>query len=117
MIRGRRFAGLLVAGLLGAWLAAVALAPAWGDDDEEAAEAALARGEARPVRELLERVAGEFPGSVLKIELEDEDDGGITWVYEVKLLTPRGDVLELEYDAGSLELLEVEGRHREDEDD
>jgi uncharacterized membrane protein YkoI len=112
MISRRRLAASLVC----ASLVAVALAPAWGDDDDqEAAEAALARGDARPVRELLERVARDFPGSVLKIELED--DGGSAWVYEVKLLTAGGDVLELEYDADTLELLELEGRHRDDEDD
>lgn len=114
MIRGRRLAAVVVC----ASLAAASLAPALGDDDEEeAAEAALARGEARPVRELLERVGSRFSGSVLKIELEHEDEGGVPWVYEVKLLTPSGDVLELEYDADTLELIELEGRYRENEDE
>ena len=113
MIPGRRLAALLACALL----AAAPLLPAWGDEDEEAAAAALARGDARPVRELLQRVGSEFPGSVLKIELEHEDDDRPSWIYEVKLLTPQGDVLELEYDAGTLELIALEGRHREDEDD
>lgn len=39
------------------------------------------------------------------------------WVHRVKLLTPQGDVLELAYDAATLELLGLEGRYREDEDD
>jgi uncharacterized membrane protein YkoI len=113
VIPGRRLAALLVCTLL----AAAPLSPAWGDQDEEAAEAALARGDARPVRELLERVGSEFPGRVLKIELEHEDDDAAAWVYEVKLLTRQGDVLELEYDAGTLELIGLEGRYREHEDD
>jgi hypothetical protein len=46
MIHRRR----LVAFLVCAVLAGALLAQAWGDDDEEkAAEAALARGDARPV--------------------------------------------------------------------
>ena len=98
----------------------VALAPlaeAFGDDDEnEAAEAALARGDARPVQDLLQRVRSKFTGSVLKIELEHEDEGEVPWVYEVKLLTPEGDVLELGYDAATLELIALEGRYRENED-
>jgi len=114
MIHRRRLAALLA----GALLAAAPLAPAAGDHDEhKAAEAALARGDARPVHELLQRVRSNFPGSVLKIELEREEDGEVPWVYEVKLLTPRGDVLELDYDAASLELIGFEGRYRDDEDD
>ena len=54
---------------------------------------------------------------MLKIELEHEDEGGVPWVYEVKLLTPQGDVLELAYDAATLELIGLEGRYRENEGD
>jgi uncharacterized membrane protein YkoI len=107
MIRRRRLAAVLVCALI----AGAPLAQAWGDDDEEeAAEAALARGDARPVHELLQRVGSKFVGSVLKIELEREDEGDAPWVYEVKLLTPQGDVLELAYNAATLELMWFEGR-------
>jgi uncharacterized membrane protein YkoI len=108
----------LAVAVTGAVLAALSMAPVSADDDDkEAAEAALRRGEARPLEDLLQRVRSEFAGSVLKIELEHEDDGEVPWLYEVKLLTPEGDVLELEYDAGTLELLGLEGRYREREDD
>jgi uncharacterized membrane protein YkoI len=114
MIRRRRLAAVL----LGALIADAPLAQAWADDDEEkAAEAALARGDARPVHELLQRVGSKFAGSVLKVELEHEDESDAPWVYEVKLLTPEGDVLELAYDAATLELIALEGRYREHEDD
>jgi uncharacterized membrane protein YkoI len=98
----------------------VALLPwaeALGHDEHEAAKAALARGDARPVEELLQRVEANFAGRVLKIELDDEDDDEVSWIYEVKLLTPEGDVLELEYDAATLELIALEGRYRKHEDD
>jgi uncharacterized membrane protein YkoI len=114
MIHRRRLAAILLCALL----AGAPLAQAWADDeDEEAAEAALARGEARSVQELLQRVRSKFAGSVLKVELEYEDEGDAPWVYEVKLLTPEGDVLELAYDAATLELIGLEGRYREHEDD
>ena len=114
MIGRRRLAAILLYALI----AGAPLAQAWADDeDEEAAEAALARGDARPVQDLLQRVRSKFAGSVLKIELEHEDEGEVPWVYEVKLLTPEGDVLELGYDAATLELIELEGRYRESEDD
>jgi uncharacterized membrane protein YkoI len=113
MIHRRRLVAFLVCALL----AAAPLAQAWADDEqEEAAEAALARGDARSIHDLLQRVGSQFAGSVLKIELEHEDDGKASWVYEVKLLTPQGDVLELAYDAATLELIGLEGRYRENED-
>lgn len=114
MIHRRRLAAVLVY----ATLLAAPLVQAWADDEDgEAAEAALARGDARPVHELLQRVGSKFAGSVLKVELEHEDEGDALWVYEVKLLTPEGDVLELAYDAATLELIGLEGRYREKEHD
>jgi uncharacterized membrane protein YkoI len=114
MIRRRRLAAMLLCALIGG----APLAQAWADDEEEkAAEAALARGDARSVHELLQRVRSKFAGSVLKVELEYEDEGDAPWVYEVKLLTPEGDVLELAYDAATLELIGLEGRYRANEDD
>ena len=48
------------------------------------------------------------------MELEQEGYGDREiWVYEVKMFTRRGKVYELEYDAVTLKLLNVEGRgHR-----
>jgi uncharacterized membrane protein YkoI len=110
----RRLAAILLCALI----AGAPSVQAWADDeDEEAAEAALARGDARPVHELLQRVRSKFAGSVLKVELEHEGEGDALWVYEVKLLTLEGDVLELAYDAATLELIALEGRYREHEDD
>jgi len=114
MTRRRRQAAILLCALI----ASASLAQAWADEDEEeAAEAALARGDARPVHDLSQRVRSKFAGSVLKVELEHEDEGGAPWVYEVKLLTPEGDVLELAYDAATLELIGLEGRYRGNEED
>lgn len=91
------FGWLRVAGvvLASAWL------PAAADDDE------MSQADIVPIQELLVRVREEFQGRLLEIELDDEDHG---WVYEVKLLSRQGNVLELEYDAETMELLEVSGR-------
>lgn len=69
--------------------------------------------------ELLARVRADFPGRVLEVEIEDEDERGEEPpVYEVKVLTQDGHVLKLEYDAITLELLELKGRRsREREHD
>ncbi|WP_447970242.1 PepSY domain-containing protein [Nitrospira sp. M1] len=60
-----------------------------------------------PIQQLLTRINQEFDGIILEIELEDDD---AHWIYEVKLLTPQGNVLEVEYDAKSMDLLNVKGR-------
>lgn len=64
-----------------------------------------------PLRSLLAQVHETYPGHVLEVELEKEEYGkGDIWVYEVKLLTEKGRVLKLEYDAIDLELLKLKGR-------
>lgn len=77
------------------------------DDDHERARRALEAGEILPLRVVLDRVAVEYPGEVLEVELERED--GI-WVYEIKLLSRDGGMLELELDAREASVLEVKGR-------
>ena len=58
-----------------------------------------------------------YPGRVLKVELESEDDGPAAWVYDMKVLTRTGRVLEVKLDAVSLKVLEVEGGRSHDSGD
>jgi uncharacterized membrane protein YkoI len=120
MVRGRRavlvFALILTLALLA--MTSLAVADEHARDDDAAPQA----GEVVPLDDLLARIREDFHGSILKVELEQEwrRDGRI-WVYEAKILTPQGDVLKLEYDAKSLELLERKGgrerdRHEDGED-
>jgi uncharacterized membrane protein YkoI len=46
---------------------------------------------------------------LLKVELEDEDDAPSGFIYEIKILKSDGSVIEVEYDAKTLKILEVEG--------
>jgi uncharacterized membrane protein YkoI len=97
------------------------LAPdvAKADDDDERARAALRAGDVVPLVQVLSKVESLYEGDVLEVELEDEDDdrrdGGTSagFVYEIKLLTPQGNVLKLELDAKTLEVLKVKGRGAE----
>ncbi len=99
---------MLFAGALG-----VGSAP-WADDDDHArAPASVAA-----LDDALAVVQRIHPGRILKVELESEDDGPVAWVYEVKLLTRAGHVLEVKLDAVSLEVVGVEGgRFRGSHDD
>ncbi|MES9830256.1 MAG: PepSY domain-containing protein [Candidatus Thiodiazotropha sp.] len=64
-----------------------------------------------PLRSLLAQVHKTYPGHILEVELEREEYGKRdVLIYEVKLLTKKGSVLKLEYDAINLELLKIKGK-------
>jgi uncharacterized membrane protein YkoI len=65
--------------------------------------------EVASLRDLLAVVDKTHQGRILEVEMEQEDvNGKKIWVYEVKLLTRKGKVYELEYNAITLELLKSE---------
>jgi len=59
-----------------------------------------------PLATVIERARAAFPGRVLEVERERESTG---WIYEVKVLTDTGRVVEIGLDAVTLEMLWVEG--------
>lgn len=86
--------------------------PALADrDDHDRARRALEAGEILPLSDILTAATELRPGRVIEIDLE-RDDG--RWVYELELVTPQGRLYEMEIDAASGEVLEVE--HEEDDD-
>ena len=102
----RRLTAGMLAGLAAAllpWGVAVADEPG----DHERARRALEAGEVMPLRAELAQVERDYPGEILEVELDREDD---VWVYEIKLLRKGGDVLKLELDARDGSLQRVRGR-------
>jgi len=87
------------------------------DDDQKTAREALQAGKIRPLMELLEKVESAYEGKILEVELESKDDGNDygeeMMIYEIKLLTPQGNVVKLFFDARNLELLAVDGHDSE----
>ena len=97
-------------------LATGAVAPDIGASearDHERARAAVQAGEVLPLPALLARLQRTHPGQVLELELEREHG---RWIYEVKLLQAGGQLLKLELDAATGQLLEA-GRRRSDRAD
>lgn len=94
---------LLAAGL--AWPGA------WASDrrDHERARDAVQAGQVLPLPTLLERLQRTHPGRVLELELEREND---RWIYEVKLLQANGQLLKIELDAGTAQVLQVERKDK-----
>lgn len=69
--------------------------------DHERVREAVARGEMVPLETILADALKRHPGRLLEVELEGGE-------YEVEILGADGVVRELEYDARSGELLEIE---------
>jgi uncharacterized membrane protein YkoI len=87
-------------------LFALQAAPAFADaSEQDRARQALERGEIRPLDQVLAAARKALPGDVVKIEL-DRDDG--RWIYEIKVLTAGGERREVEIDAKSLHVLEID---------
>ena len=91
--------------------AAFAAVPGYGDDHART-RAALQTGEIRPLGEIMAAAKRDTPGEVVEVELEREHG---RWIYEVKILTPQGEVRRVDYDARSAERLPPRPRHGRDE--
>lgn len=110
------------AGLLAVSVAfsAMAATPSLADDDDQdRARKAMLSGEVRPLVEVLMQVESTYEGEIIEVELEEEGGRLINgeWqsllLYEIKLVTPQGNLVKLEYDARNLELLTVDGHDSE----
>jgi len=79
----------------------------WEDDDHshDRARRATERGEILNLSEVYTRIAAQVPGRVLEAELEREHG---RWVYELKILDPRGRLQEIELDARTGVILDHE---------
>ncbi len=75
------------------------------DQDADRARMLKQRGDILPLEQVIESAMAVKPGQILDTEL-DEDDG--RYVYELEILDERGQVWELELDASTAELLELE---------
>ena len=77
------------------------------DEDQDEVYRAVQNGDIRPFSELYATVEKDLYGRIIKVELEEDDN---EWVYELKILFDNI-VLKVEYDAATLEMLEVKGRN------
>jgi uncharacterized membrane protein YkoI len=75
------------------------------DDDHERVWETRKRGAILPLETILDGVLKSYPGEVIEIEFDD-DDGQL--IYEIKVLTRRGIVLEMDVDARNGRILDLE---------
>lgn len=74
--------------------------------DQDWARDAVRAGNLKPLADILRRLESEFLGQVIEIELERHRGRP---VYEIELLSPRGHMIELVYDAVTGHLLQAQG--------
>ena len=68
--------------------------------DHDRARQAVEAGEVLPLRTILERVEREYPGQVIDVELDREQENSIErWVYRIKVLRTGGALIKLKVDA------------------
>jgi uncharacterized membrane protein YkoI len=85
------------------------------DVGPEEARRAVARGELRPLSEILADARKEFGGKVIEVELARKRSG--RYIYEIEILTDQGRVIEVEYDGRTGQRLSVEEEDDDDDDD
>lgn len=69
---------------------------------QQQARDSVRKGQFVPLEQVLEDALRRYPGKLVEVELEDDDE------YEVEILGADGVVMELEYDAVSGKLLNIE---------
>ncbi|MGR5446408.1 PepSY domain-containing protein [Vibrio jasicida] len=77
------------------------------DEDQDEVYRAVQKGYIRPFSDMYKAVENDLYGRIIKVELEEDDD---EWVYELKILFDDS-VIKVEYDAATLEMLEIKGRN------
>ena len=96
---------IALAAALSLGAASPVLADSHKKEDQEAARAALARGEILPLPKILTIAAAKVPGDVLEVELETEHG---KFIYDLKILAKNGRVRDVEIDAKTGVVLKVE---------
>ncbi len=77
------------------------------DEDQNEVFEAVQQGKIQSFSELYKTVESQLHGRVIKVELEEDDE---EWIYELKLMHD-SNVINVEYDATTLEMIELKGRN------
>jgi len=96
----KTFPGIISAALI-AVLGASSIAYA-DEEDQERARHAVESGQAMPLSKVLNAVSAKVEGEVVGIEIDRENG---RYVYEIKVITPSGQLREMLVDALTAEIL------------
>ena len=102
----RTLTGLLIWMMLA--MSGTGVSYAADNSDHERARQAVEAGDVLPLRTILDRVEGEYPGQVMEVELDREKG---EWVYEIKLLRKGGVLMKLKIQARDGTILGFKEKH------
>lgn len=80
------------------------------DEDQDEVFDAVQQGLIQPFSALYKTVDQQLNGRLIKVELEEDDD---QWIYELKLVHDNN-IIKVEYNATTLEMIEIKGRSLHD---
>ena len=75
--------------------------------DHEKAIKAVNEGEILPLDEILFKLQKKFAGTVISINLKDNEKGLFGWVYDIMIIEPDNNVKQLRVDAGTSTILSI----------
>jgi uncharacterized iron-regulated membrane protein len=104
---------LLLALSLGPVFGAPALA---GQSDQDRARSAVEKGQIKPLDQILSSVRQHVPGRVVRVDLRGGNGGQRPYVYDVRVMSPQGNIRAVEVDARTAQILSVRGQDADDRD-
>ncbi|MCG3862607.1 hypothetical protein I3259_01055 [Photobacterium sp. Ph5] len=102
---------LYIVGLLGSLtFGALAMPTTHDEEHHDDVMTAVEKGLIKPYSALQHKVSQQLSARIIKVEL-NEDNG--EWIYELKLIDTENNIIKVEYQAQSLQMLKIKGRHLE----
>ena len=87
-----------------------------GQSDQDRARSAVEQGQIKPLDVILSSVRQHVPGRVVRIDLHGGNGGQRPYVYDVRVLSPQGNIRAVEVDARTAQILSVRGQDADDRD-
>lgn len=81
------------------------------DEHHDDVMTAVENGLIKPYSALQHKVSLQLSARIIKVELNDKDG---EWIYALRLIDNNNNIVKVEYQAQSLQMLKIKGRHLED---
>ena len=87
-----------------------------GQSDQDRARSAVEKGQIKPLDQILSSVRQHVPGRVVRVDLRGGTGGQRPYVYDVRVMSPQGNISAVEVDARTAQILSVRGKDAGDRD-
>jgi uncharacterized membrane protein YkoI len=94
--------------------AALSLPAQAGQSDQDRARSAVQQGQIKSLDVILSSVRQQVPGRVVGVNLRGGNGSQRPYVYDVRVLSPQGNIKAVEVDARTARILSVRGKDADD---